>query len=206
VSYVWTFVDGTEQELTGEVVEYVFENEGEFEVNLTVADAAGNEDTDTVVVRVGAANDPPSADAGGPVIIVEAGDTVQFDGTDSTDDSGVIDSYTWTFEYDGELVTLTGAEPEFKFEIAGTYVVTLNVTDEDGLWDEATVTVVVEEKASTFLTDYWWLLAAVAAVVVIAALVALLRPGKGGQPKSGESSDEELDFDEDEPPPPDDDL
>jgi PKD repeat protein len=205
-SYVWTFVDGTDQELEGMTVEYTFENEGEFEVTLTVTDPSGNEDTDTVVVRVGSANEAPVAVIeGSPVIIVEAGDTVELDGTGSTDDNDAIESYTWTIELDGELLaTLTGAQVEYEFDEAGTYVVTLNVTDEGGLWDHATLSVVVEEKSS-ILSDYWWLLATLAAVIVIGALVALLKPGKGAASKGKPSPpEEEEEFDEDELPPPDD--
>lgn len=202
--YTWTFTDGTVMTLDGPMVNYTFENEGEFTITLTVTDAAGLNDTDEVVVRVGPSNEGPDADAGDDMTVTE-GDTVEFDGSASSDDVG-IESYTWTFEYDGEIETLTGESAEFVFEMPGTYIVTLNVTDAEGEWDTDMVVVIVEQKASTFLTDYWWLLAAVAAIVVIGALVLLMKGGKGSPgPAKKEDAGEEFE-DEDLPPPDDEDF
>ncbi len=202
VNYTWNFTDGDEVFLYGSTVIHLFESSGEFTVTLTVTDDAGLSDTDTVVVRVSEeANEGPDADAGDD-IDAEEGDTVTFDGAGSTDDVGIED-YTWTFEYDGELQTLTGVSPEFVFDIAGTYIVTLNVTDAEGEWDTDTVVVIVEEKASTFFTEYWWLLAAVAAIVVIAVLALLMRGGKASA-ASTKPEDEGDELEEEELPPPDD--
>lgn len=202
VNYTWNFTDEDEVVLWGNTVTYLFENSGEFTVTLTVTDAAGLSDTDTVVVRVSEeVNEGPDADAGDDIDATE-GDTVTFDGSGSSDDVGVT-SYTWTFEYDGEVQTLTGVSPEFVFDIPGTYIVTLNVTDAEGEWSTDTVVVIVKEKASTFFTEYWWLLAAVAAIVVIAVLALLMRGGKASvaSTKPEEEGDE---LEEDELPPPDD--
>ena len=200
VDYTWTFTDSEDVALDGETVSYTFMTEGEYEVTLTVADASGNNDTDVVVVRVGAANEPPVADAGDDQLEAVEGDTVTFDGGDSSDDVD-IETYTWTFTYDGETQTLTGEVVTFVFEVPGTYTVTLNVTDAEGEWDTDTLVVVVSEKASTFLTDYWWLLAVLAAVIVIGALVMLMKRGKGGSAKK--ETDEGEEFEEEELPPPD---
>jgi PKD repeat protein len=178
-SYTWTFDDGGAQTLSGVEPTYPFENEGDFTVTLTVTDAEGLSDTDEVVVHVLAEGAVPTADAGDDQTVTE-GDTVTFDGTDSTDDGGAGDlNYTWTFEYDGETVTRYGAEPEFTFEIAGEYNVTLTVEDEDGLTGDDTMTVTVEEKSPSFIEQYWWTLALVAAIVVVAlALFMLMRKKK----------------------------
>jgi PKD repeat protein len=164
--------------LYGAVVEYVFGVEGEYVVTLTVTDGTGLWDMDTLVVVVAAANEAPAADAGQDASIDE-GETVEFDGSGSTDDAPVdLLTYVWTFEYDDEVVTLTGAQAEFTFDIAGIYDVTLNVTDSEGLWDTDTVTVTVEKHGSTLLADYWWAFAGIA--VVAAALAALLILMRGG--------------------------
>ncbi len=199
--YTWTFTDETDVTLDGVTADYTFENEGEFTITLTVSDNAGLTDTDTVVVRVGPTNEGPDADAGDDMTAAE-GDTVEFDGSGSSDDVGIA-TYTWTFEYDDEVETLTGELAEFAFEIPGTYIVTLNVTDDEGEWDTDTVVVIVEEKASTFLTDYWWVLAAVAAIVVIGALAMLMKRGKSG-PGPSKKADEDEELEEAELPPPDD--
>ena len=115
--YTWTFTDGTLVTLDGVTPSYTFENEGEFTITLTVADNAGLTDTDTVVVRVGPTNEGPDADAGDDMTATE-GDTVEFDGSGSSDDVGIA-TYTWTFEYDDEIETLTGEFAEFVFEIQG---------------------------------------------------------------------------------------
>ena len=201
VNYTWNFTDDGDVVLYGAVVDYVFGSQGDYTVTLTVMDAAGLSDTDTVVVRVSeAVNEGPDADAGDD-ITATAGDTVEFDGAGSSDDVAIA-TYTWTFEYDGELRTLNGIAPEFVFEIPGTYVVTLNVTDAEGESDTDTVVVIVEDKASTFFTEYWWVLAALAAIIVIVALVLLMGRGKGasGAPKPEDEGEE---LEEDELPPPD---
>lgn len=198
--YTWSFNDSEEVFLDGPVAYYTFMTEGEYEVTLTVVDASGNSDTDTVVVRVGPANEAPVADAGDDQLEVVEGDTVTFDGGGSSDDVDIV-TYTWTFTYDGEKQTIVGEVVTFEFEIPGTYIVTLNVTDAEGEWSTDTLVVVVSEKASTFMTEYWWLLAVVAAVAVIAALVLLMKRGKGG---SGKDADEGEEFEEEEElPPPD---
>jgi len=52
-----------------------------------------------------------------------------FDGSDSTDTDGTVVSYAWSFGSDGAGA---GANADHTFSIAGTYAVTLLVTDDDG--------------------------------------------------------------------------
>jgi len=199
VDYTWTFMDATEQELTGVSPDYEFLNEGEFLVTLTVTDAAGNSDTDTVSIRVVEGNAAPMADAGADET-VDAGVTFEFDGLASMDD-GEIENYTWTFLYDGATVTLYGAQPTFVFDIAGEYTVTLVVTDDEGATDSDTVTIIVEEKASGFVTDYWWVLVIIAIIVVAGVLVFALMTRAG---ERSSDDDDELVSEENEPAPPED--
>jgi myo-inositol-hexaphosphate 3-phosphohydrolase len=55
--------------------------------------------------------------------------TCDFDGTDSSDAEGAIASYQWSF---GDERTADESEPTHSFAEAGTYAVTLDVTDADG--------------------------------------------------------------------------
>lgn len=84
-------------------------------------------------------NNPPVAEAGGPYSGT-AGTAVTFDGSDSSDPDGSIVSYEWDF---GDGSTSSGATLEHKYSIAGTYTVTLKVTDNNNAvgTDEARVTV-----------------------------------------------------------------
>jgi hypothetical protein len=85
----------------------------------------------------------PVANAG-PDQSVDTGDTVTFSGAASTDNFGIV-NYTWTFTYNSTTVTLYLVGPSYTFEIVGSYVVTLNVSDAAGYWDTDTMTVTVEE-------------------------------------------------------------
>ncbi len=146
LDFVWTFEDGVPIELTGESVDYTFENAGVFEITLTVTDDDGNSDIAIVTVTV-LDSQSPVADATASATTVTAGATVTFDGTASTDNVAV-DSYTWTFTYNGAPVSLDGATASFEFDIAGIYIVTLNVTDAAGNYDTATVTITVQASAT----------------------------------------------------------
>ncbi len=75
-----------------------------------------------------APNKLPVANAGGSYTGM-AGDTVQFNGLQSADIDGQIALYTWDF---GNGVTSTGATVGHVYPNAGTYFVTLTVTDNDG--------------------------------------------------------------------------
>jgi len=80
----------------------------------------------------------PVADAGIDQSVM-VGDTVQFDGTGSSEDM----NYTWTFIYDEETITLYGIEPTYVFEKKGVYTVTLTVTNEAEMETTDTVEITV---------------------------------------------------------------
>jgi ABC-type transport system substrate-binding protein/PKD repeat protein len=150
VNYTWTFeYDGATETLFDVDPTFTFDIAGDYTVTLTVEDAEANSDTDTVVISVAAADEPPVADAGADQT-VDVGDTVTFDGSGSTDDSEIV-NYTWTFEYDGAPETLYDVDPTFTFDIVGTYTVTLTVEDDGGATDEDTVVITVEEPSAVTL-------------------------------------------------------
>lgn len=63
--------------------------------------------------------------------------TCGFNGTSSTDDAGIV-SYGWTF---GDGTTGSGPTPSHTYAVAGSYQVTLTVTDGGGLTNSLTKTV-----------------------------------------------------------------
>jgi len=143
VSYTWTFIDVTPQTLTGISPNHTFATPGIYIVTLNVSDAAGNWDTDTVVITVLDVTSP-TADAG-PNQTVFQGMTVPFNGSGSTDNVGIV-SYVWTFT-DVTPQTLTGVNPNYTFSNVGNFTVTLNVTDAAGNWAVDTMWVYVSEDA-----------------------------------------------------------
>jgi PKD repeat protein len=77
------------------------------------------------------ANDPPTASFTSNCTNLSCA----FNGTGSTDPGGSISSYAWNF---GDGTTGTGATPTHPYATAGTYNVTLTVTDNGGLTDSDT--------------------------------------------------------------------
>jgi len=200
----WTFTDASVQiTLYGQHPTYVFTSSGTFVVTLTVMDAAGNSDTDSVTIRV---NGHPVANAG-PDQTVNAGDSVIFNGSASTDDGGAVNlNYTWRINVSGTDVVRYGATFEYAFDEAGTYTATLTVRDAGGLTSTDQVTITVQEKAKSFVDSYWWLLVVLAVVVVALALFMLMQRGKGGKPVKKTSSEESPSEDEGAGPPEDNEL
>ncbi len=74
----------------------------------------------------GGAGSPPTAAFSSSCTLLACG----FDGSGSHDPEGAIASYAWTF---GDGGTATGATPSHTYQNAGTYPVTLTVTDGSGL-------------------------------------------------------------------------
>jgi PKD repeat protein len=143
VNYTWSFVcGGLPVTLYGPNVTYTFDLAGKYIVTLTVSDELGNVASDTMAVDV-LDSVPPTAEAG-PDATVLQDQTYRFDGRGSKDNVAV-GSWTWRFDYLGVPITLEGSEPQFVFELAGTFLVTLTVADNAGSTAEDTMTVTVKD-------------------------------------------------------------
>ena len=90
----------------------------------------------TVMITVNAVNNPPVADPNGPYTAVVS-DSIQFDGSGSSDIDDTIVAYDWDFG-DGNFGS--GVSPTHAYAAAGTYTVSLTVTDDGGATDTATTT------------------------------------------------------------------
>jgi PKD repeat protein len=149
VSYAWDFGDGT----TGTVANptKVYSAAGTYTVSLTVTDNLGA--TGTLAGTVTVAAPPPGNQS--PVAVWSStvdGLSVSFDGSGSSDPDGSIVSYAWDF---GDGTTGTVANPTKVYSAAGTYTVSLTVTDNLGATGTlaGTVTVAAPPPAGLVAQD-----------------------------------------------------
>src|SRR5205823_2289961 len=129
LTYAWTFGDGASG--SGATPTHVYATTGSYTVTLVVTDSRGASSAPaTTTATIGSTpNQSPVARPGGPYNGV-AGDTVHFDGSGSSDPDGNVPlSYAWTF---GDGSSGTGATLTHRYAAAGTYSVTLVVTDSRG--------------------------------------------------------------------------
>ncbi|RLE28587.1 hypothetical protein DRJ54_06245, partial [Candidatus Acetothermia bacterium] len=89
-----------------------------------------------------AVNQPPVAQFTYSPTNPQPGQWIQFDASASHDPDGTIASYQWDFDADGAFDT-TGQLVYYRFMTAGSYPVTLRVTDDDGASNQVTQTIVV---------------------------------------------------------------
>ena len=125
VSYLWDTGDGSND--SGPVVWHRYTSAGPFLVALTVVDNSGASAHTSQLVQIAPTNTPPTAAFTYTPI---GSGWVRFDASTSSDSDGVIVTQQWSFG-DGASPQ-TGVSTYHQFPIAGTYLVTLTVTDDDG--------------------------------------------------------------------------
>lgn len=125
--YSWSFDGGTPISTgTTPTIDHWFATPGSHAIQLTVSDGTHSASSiESVVIDA-----PPSAVFAVTSAAPAAGSPVAFDGTGSSESHGTIASYSWDFG-DGSSVS-TGSTPSHTYDSAGTYRVTLTVTDQDG--------------------------------------------------------------------------
>ena len=132
VSYSWNF--GDESTDSGIAVSHSYEENGIYNVTLTVTDDDGAIGSKTVTIAV--KNRPPVAKISTSTTILDKEEIVTFDASESYDPDGIIVSYEWNF---GDGTTATGITVSHSYPATGEYTVTLTVTDDDGAIDTAKV-------------------------------------------------------------------
>jgi hypothetical protein len=126
----WTFVyDGEEVILTGLVVSFTFDIQGEYTIRARVYDEMGNEDPYDWVLTVSDI-EPPVAVAGEDIEPL-LGTTIQLDGTRSTDNIGIV-KYEWKIGIEYGPQALEGPTPTVEIDKMGLFFITLTVWDAAG--------------------------------------------------------------------------
>lgn len=124
-SYEWQMGDGSNG--TGRLANHSYAAPGTYTVTLTVTDEDGDTDQQTDDVTVRHAEDPRAA------FTYECdGSECTFDASPSEQGGASIAAYAWEL---GDGSTAEGETIEHTYPEAGSYVVTLTVTDEDGRSD-----------------------------------------------------------------------
>ena len=158
VSYSWTLA-GTEIATGREPV--VSLATGDHTLTLTVTDNDGATDTDEVEIKISIreneeeeeeekpANKAPVAHAGADQELTDTDgngkETVQLDGSGSTDEDGSITSYSWSLE-GSETILATEVTPAIELS-PGTATIVLKVTDDGASTNTDTVEILIKERA-----------------------------------------------------------
>ena len=140
-NYTWTFTDGAPVVLWGPVVTHRFTALGNHTVTLTVEDLVGNTDSNATWVEVVPDPEAPVARAG-PDQTITLGQTVALDGSQSTDNVGIV-NYTWRVDRTAE--SLYGVAVSYRPGAGGIWRFVLTVADASALTssDDLNVTVIV---------------------------------------------------------------
>jgi len=187
-TYTWNFGDSSTG--TGASTHHTFSTAGSYPVRLNVTDSDGITNTTTVTVHVLpllTASQVTAFPMNSP-----AGTNVAFSVTVSNGDPPYT-TYAWNF---GDGNTGTGAAPSHAFSKAGTFTVSVTVTDSFGVKStaQASVTVASPNSSAGFSltsgTGLYLLLGVIVVIVVVGALLLLRRkkPSAAGLPPPAAAS------------------
>lgn len=145
-SYAWDFGDGASG--SGVNASHTYSAEGTYSVTLVVTDnqgATGRASANVTVTETG--DVPPTA------AFTYSADrlNVVFDASASSSENGAITSYEWDL---GDGARGDGVEIGHRYDAAGTYAVTLTVTDSSGLTGSTIANVRVEDPTDDCGTGF----------------------------------------------------
>ncbi|UCF10155.1 MAG: PKD domain-containing protein, partial [Candidatus Bipolaricaulota bacterium] len=141
--YEWDFDDDGIPDATGMSVNHIFDVGGGSPVTLMVTDDDGVTDFLTLTVPV-SINTPPVADFSFTPTDPTTATAITFS-DESLDFDGTIEAWRWVF---GDGATSSVQTPSHTYDDAGTYEVTLTVTDNEGAIDDMTREVIVGESVN----------------------------------------------------------
>ncbi len=125
LAFEWEFGDGSTA--TGMMPTHTYAAAGNFEVKLVVDDgqARSAQSITSAAISAPPVNLAPVANPGGPYAAAP-GQAIVFDGSASADPNGDVLTYRWNF---GDGSAGSGVTPTHAYAAAGTYTVTLTVSD-----------------------------------------------------------------------------
>jgi PKD repeat protein len=142
VDYHWDFGDGNTDNGANPDMDYAFSSPGVYTVTLTVTDAGGNIDSDSITITVWDVT-APIAVAQLPSVPIEDV-PLAFGASSSSDNVGIV-SYEWDFgdgdTYEGQYKNVT-----HTYSLPGTYTVSLTVKDAAGYEDYTESQITVLDK------------------------------------------------------------
>ena len=150
--YLWDFgTSGISRSTSKNPGNKVFNKAGIFDVSLTVTDDKGLSDStpDTVRITVATSNTAPNGQIDTPTNRnINPGESLFFSGT-GTDADGDAVVYLWDFGNSGVAKSTKEDPGTIIFNQAGSFQVSLTVTDENGLSDPTPATMTVNVAAVT---------------------------------------------------------
>ena len=130
--YLWDF--GDELGGSGEIVNHVYIDEGQYTITLTVIDGQGSIGVAKSQINILHRNEAPVASLastyGGQGQTIKVNSIAFFDGGSSSDPDGDVLSFEWNF---GDGTTGEGIRPNHFYESVGNFTVTLVVSDNGNL-------------------------------------------------------------------------
>jgi PKD repeat protein len=145
VDYEWDFGDGdTAHGISKSICQHIYSSAEKFQANLTVTDNGGGANTKTSEINV---KEPlPEAIGTYSPTSPKVDDVITFDASQSKDKRGRITDYEWDFDdgYSGKRVSI-----DHQYLKSGTYDVKLAVTNDRGIQNTSTITVVVSDEIAS---------------------------------------------------------
>ncbi|MBD3343767.1 MAG: PKD domain-containing protein, partial [Chitinivibrionales bacterium] len=140
LSYTWNFGDGATG--NGITTSHSYSSAGTYTATVTVNDGNGGSDQSsaTITVTEPYVNNPPAASFTADPVDGYAPLTVNVDASGSSDPDGDALSYSWDF---GDGATGSGVNASHGYSEAGSYIITLTVSDGNGGSDQATESISV---------------------------------------------------------------
>ncbi|MCC6643778.1 PKD domain-containing protein, partial [Candidatus Peregrinibacteria bacterium] len=144
VEYKWDFDGDNKSDAAGTTATYVYKTPGSYNASLTAIDAAGNESSAILVIKVAAQD--LTARVIADKVEGNAPLTVTFDASSSTYPDGQITSYEWDFG-DGSAKQIGAAQISYKYEAIGTFTAKVLAKSSDGKTSSADIIINVRPIA-----------------------------------------------------------